>query len=47
MGWDQRYDERKFNTDERFMVTALDRWGWSMMAANAQEHREKSNDPAL
>jgi len=45
--WERREDERGFNTGERFTVTAVDRWGWTIMAANGQEHRLKTNDPAL
>ncbi|MEY3264533.1 MAG: hypothetical protein RL717_2010, partial [Pseudomonadota bacterium] len=32
---------------ERFTVSAVDRWGWTIMAADGQEHRLKTNDPAL
>jgi hypothetical protein len=45
--WQRREDERGFNTGERFTVTAVDRWGWTIMAANGQEHRLKTNDPVL
>ena len=36
-----------FNTGERFTVTAVDRLGWTIMAATGQEHHLKTNDPAL
>ena len=45
--WERREDERGFHTGERFTVTAVDRWGWTIMAADGQEHRLKTNDPAL
>ena len=45
--WERREDDRGFNTGERFTVTAVDRWGWTIMAANGQEHRLKTSDPAL
>ena len=45
--WERREDERGFNTGERFTVTAVDWWGWTIMAADGQEHRLKTKDPAL
>jgi conjugative relaxase-like TrwC/TraI family protein len=45
--WERREDERGFNTGERFTVTSVDRWGWTIIAADGQEHRLKTNDPAL
>jgi conjugative relaxase-like TrwC/TraI family protein len=45
--WERREDERGFNTGERFTVTAVDRWGWTIQAADGREHRLKTNDPAL
>jgi conjugative relaxase-like TrwC/TraI family protein len=45
--WERREDERGFNTGERFTVSAVDRWGWTIQAADGQEHRLKTSDPAL
>ena len=47
MVWERREDERGFNTGERFTVTEIDKAGWTVKAADGQEHRLKTNDPAL